>query len=148
MKEKVSIPVIGNGDIKSADDAERMIRETGVDGVMIGRGGMGNPWLFGQVCARLMGLDEPEEPTVEERLDTVARHASIMVERKGEYGLVEFRKHAVQYLKGFRSAKQLKKKLLNIRDLETYLREIEETKASIHELEAAAEADSAAASVS
>ncbi|MBI5154117.1 tRNA dihydrouridine synthase DusB, partial [Candidatus Poribacteria bacterium] len=125
VKQQVRIPLIGNGDIRSADDAERMIRQTGVDGIMIGRGGMGNPWLFGQVCARLRGLPEPPEPTVEERLATVARHARIMVERKGEHGLVEFRKHAVQYLRGFHEARALKTRLLNITNLDEYLRELE-----------------------
>ena len=145
VKERISIPVIGNGDIKCADDAERMIRETGVDGVMIGRAGMGNPWLFGQVCARLAGRPAPPEPTVEERLDTVARHATIMVQRKGPFGLVEFRKHAVQYLRGFHSAKQLKGRLLNLRDLDEYLREIDAAKAEIHAMEAEALALEAAA---
>jgi len=138
VKEVVSIPVIGNGDVKTPDDAERMIRETNVDGVMVGRAAMGNPWLFSAICARLAGRPELPQPGVEERLDTVARHARIMFERKGEHGLVEFRKHAVQYLRGFRSAKQLKAKLLDLRDPEAYFREIEHTKLHIAEMELAA----------
>ncbi len=144
VKDIVSIPVIGNGDVKSADDAMRMIRETGVDGVMIGRAGMGNPWLFGQVCARLSGLPDPEPPTVEERLDTMARHARIMVDRKGDRGLVEFRKHLVQYLRGFRCAKVLKTKLMGVTDAEVYFREIDDMKRHIADLEAEAEAVAAA----
>ncbi len=138
VKGMVSIPVIGNGDIRTADDAVRMIHETGVDGVMIGRAAMGNPWLFGQVCSRLTDRLPPEEPSVEERLDTLARHARIMVERKGDRGLVEFRKHLVQYLRGFRCAKVLKTKLMGVTDAEVYFREIDNMKRHIAELEAEA----------
>ena len=138
MKSIAGLPVIGNGDIKSADDAERMIRETGVDGVMIGRGGMGNPWLFGQVCARLSGQPAPPEPTPAERLDLVARHATIMVERKGQHGLVEFRKHAVQYLCGFHEAKALKNRLVHLTDLGEFLAEIEAHKVLLAEWDATA----------
>lgn len=136
VKKHVTIPVIGNGDVKSADDAERMLRETGVDAIMIGRGAMGNPWLFGEVIARLAGRPAPAPPTIEERLDTVARHASIMVARKGPHGLIEFRKHAVQYLRAFPSARQLKTRLLSITELDDYLREIQAAKAEIAAMEA------------
>jgi tRNA-dihydrouridine synthase B len=125
VKEAISIPVIGNGDIKSADDAERMVRETGVDGVMVGRAIMGNPWLLGEIIARFKGLPAPPPPTADERLATVARHATIMVERKGPHGLIEFRKHAVQYLRGFHAAKPLKARLLQVTDLDKYLAEVE-----------------------
>lgn len=128
VKKHVSIPLIGNGDIASADDAERMVRETGVDGVMVGRAAMGNPWIFGEIAARFEGRPAPPPPTVDERLDTVARHASIMVERKGPHGLVEFRKHAVQYLRGFHEARQLKTRLLKVTDIGEYLRELENAK--------------------
>ncbi|MCB2155362.1 tRNA dihydrouridine synthase DusB [bacterium] len=138
LKRRVSLPVIGNGDVKTADDAERMIRETGVDGVMIGRGGMGNPWLFGQVCARLSGKPAPPPPTAYERLDIVARHATIMVERKGLHGLVEFRKHAVQYLRGFHEAKALKNRLVQLHDLDEFLAAIEDHKALLAEWDATA----------
>lgn len=138
VKERVSIPVIGNGDVKTADDAERMIRETGVDGVMVGRAAMGNPWVFGQIIARLKGLPDPPPPSVEERLDTVLRHAMIMVERKGDHGLIEFRKHAVQYVRGFHCAKRLKTRLLNVTDPAEFRREVEETRTHIMEWEAEA----------
>ncbi|MGF1574304.1 MAG: tRNA dihydrouridine synthase DusB [Sumerlaeia bacterium] len=128
IKEIVSIPVIGNGDVKSADDAERMIRETGVDGVMVGRAGMGNPWVFGEICSRLNGQQDPQSPTLAELIETVERHARIMVERKGDHGLIQFRKHAVQYLRGFPAAKVLKKELLNIREPEPYFAAIQDFK--------------------
>lgn len=126
VKQMVRIPVIGNGDVRSADDAVRMILETGVDGVMIGRAGMGNPWLFGQVAARLACLPEPPPPAIADRLEVVARHATLMVERKGAHGLVEFRKHAVQYLRGFKDAKALKARLLNVTDIDEYRRQLKQ----------------------
>lgn len=138
VKARCSLPLIGNGDVDSADAAERMIRETGVDAVMVGRAAMGNPWVFAEIAARLSGQPAPPPPTVEERLDTVARHARIMVERRGEYGLVEFRKHAVCYLRGFHAAKPLKKRLLDVKDLDEYLRELENAKEQWAEWEASA----------
>jgi len=142
VKDRItSIPVIGNGDVRTADDAERMIRETGVDGVMVGRAAMGNPWVFAEISARLKGLPAPPKPSVEERLDTVLRHARIMVERKGSHGLVEFRKHLVSYVRGFHCAKRLKSRLLNVTDLDVFVREVEETRGFIQEWEAEAEAE-------
>ncbi|MEQ8820701.1 MAG: tRNA dihydrouridine synthase DusB [Sumerlaeia bacterium] len=128
VKNRVRLPVIGNGDVKSADDALRMIRDTGVDGVMVGRAAMGNPWLFAEICAALRGEPAPPEPTAADRLDVVARHARMMVERKGDHGLIEFRKHAVQYLRGFKDAKALKQRLLNVTDLEEYLEALAEAR--------------------
>ncbi|MBX3730639.1 MAG: tRNA dihydrouridine synthase DusB [Candidatus Sumerlaeia bacterium] len=140
VKQAVSLPVIGNGDIRCADDAERMMRETGVDGVMVGRAAMGNPWVFGEISARLAGRPAPAPPTLDERLDTVARHAAIMVERKGPYGLVEFRKHLVQYMRGFPSARQVKKRLLDLTDPDEFQRLLGPARA---ELLACAEQDAA-----
>ena len=145
IKGLVSIPVIGNGDVDSADGAERMIAETGVDGVMVGRAAMGNPWLFAEIAARLSGRPAPPPPTVEERLDTVARHAALMVERHGPHGLIEFRKHAVCYLRGFHAAKPLKKRLLDVKDLDEYLRELDNAKVMWAEWEASAPAAEAPA---
>lgn len=121
VKKLVRIPVIGNGDVKDADSAERMMREQGVDGVMVGRAAMGNPWVLGQIVARLLGQPAPPEPTMDERLDLILRHAEIMVLRKGEQrGLTEFRKHAVQYFRSFPHARELKTRLLDINDWDEY----------------------------
>ncbi len=144
LKKEFKIPVIGNGDVKCADSAEKMFREQGVDGAMIGRGAMGNPWVLGQIAARLSGKPDPPAPTVDERLDIVLRHAQMMCLRKGEErGLIEFRKHVVQYLRAFPYAREMKMKLLDSKTFEEYAAVIRDGRASIRELAAAAEAGEA-----
>jgi tRNA-dihydrouridine synthase B len=133
LKEQIRIPVIGNGDVTSANAAVRMVRDYGADAVMIGRGCMGNPWLFREITARFRGEPDPPPPTVDERLDTVLRHAEMMVMRKGEQlGLREFRKHVVSYMKTFPHAREMKTQLLQCLTLEEYRRVIEEGRAKIH----------------
>ncbi len=134
LKETVKLPVIGNGDVRSANDAVRMVRDFGADAVMIGRGCMGNPWIFGQILARFKGEPDPPEPTVDERLDTVLRHATLMAMRKGEnIGLREFRKHVVQYMKGFPFARELKTELMGAMSVADYERIIADGRGRIHE---------------
>ncbi|MBI1292631.1 tRNA dihydrouridine synthase DusB [bacterium] len=134
LKERLRIPVIGNGDVTSANAAVRMIRDFGADGIMIGRGCMGNPWLFREINARLLGQPDPPAPTVDERLDMVLRHAEMMVMRKGEnIGLREFRKHVVSYMKAFPHARGLKTQLLNCLTLDEYRNVIETGRQLIHE---------------
>lgn len=121
LKQRVKLPLIGNGDVKSANDAVRMIRDFGADAVMVGRGGMGNPWLFGQISARLRQEPDPPEPTVDDRLDMVLRHAEMMAMRKGEnIGLREFRKHVVSYMKTFPYAREMKQQLMGALTLREY----------------------------
>lgn len=104
VKRSVSIPVIGNGDILSSDDALDMMNKTGCDGVMIGRGAMGNPWLFSEISARMDGCDFVA-PTVEERLTTALAHLDQMIAHKGNrVGLAEGKKHVSWYLNGLRGA--------------------------------------------
>ncbi|MEO8376548.1 MAG: tRNA-dihydrouridine synthase, partial [Candidatus Sumerlaeota bacterium] len=132
LKERIKLPVIGNGDVRSADDAVRMIRDFGADGIMIGRGCMGNPWLFGEIAARFRGEPDLPKPTPDERLDAVLRHAEMMAMRKGEgLGLREFRKHVVSYMKAFPFAREMKTKLMEALTIEEYRTIIDEGRDAI-----------------
>ncbi len=103
LKETVtSIPVLGNGDIWEAADAVAMMDRTGCDGVVIGRGCLGRPWLFGQLAAAFEGRPIPEPPTVAEVREIMIEHAGLLVDWFGPHkGVREFRKHTAWYLKGY-----------------------------------------------
>ena len=104
VKEAVSIPVVGNGDVSCGQDALEMIAKTGCDGIMVGRGAMGNPWVFSEIAAALEGRDFTP-PTVGERLSTAWEQMELMIEHKGErVGLAEAKKHVAWYLTGLRGA--------------------------------------------
>lgn len=108
VRQAVSIPVIGNGDIFSAGDAGRMMSTTGVDAVMIGRGAMGNPWIFSQIAQVNKG-EQVTFPAPEEKIDTIIEHYRRAVLYLGEYRAVrEMRKHISWYVKGLRNSTDLK----------------------------------------
>jgi tRNA-dihydrouridine synthase B len=113
VKQAVEIPVIGNGDIKTAADAVRMHRETGCDGVMIARGSFGQPWIFQQARAMLEGTPVPATPSVEERFAIALDHARMVTSFEQDLvgAALEFRKHLGWYVKGLPNSSELRKKL-------------------------------------
>lgn len=131
VKEAVSIPVVGNGDVRSGADAAAMVRETGCDAVMVGRASRGNPWVFAQVFAALAGLPEPELPGPRERMEMAARHARLLGEEQAaarsgagfcgecadaqggravdDVKVVQMRRHAMDYVAGFPEAAAIRR---------------------------------------
>ena len=114
-----NVPILGNGDIWSAQDALRMIEETGCDGVVVGRGCLGRPWLFGQLNAAFQGKEIPQDPDLEQISQIIKRHAILLCELYGEYkGIRDIRKHMAWYLKGFSVGNQLRTSLAMVESLE------------------------------
>ena len=118
LKETLSIPVIGNGDIKTADDVLRMFEETNCDAVMIGRAAFGNPWIFNQSQALLNGKSVAE-PSVEEKVELCKRHFNLILESRGtKKGLYLMRKHFGWYIKGFPGAADFRIRLVTAKSIE------------------------------
>jgi nifR3 family TIM-barrel protein len=112
VKDAVSIPVIGNGDVRSAQDAKRMLDETGCDGVMIGRAIEGNPWIFREALQYLRTGTAPPHPTLEERQAIMLRHLKDMVRLTGEdIGVREMRKHLCWYTKGLPGGAEFRERI-------------------------------------
>ncbi len=103
VKQRVSIPVIGNGDVTCGSDARALMEYTQCDAVMIARGAQGNPWIFAQAKAAIAGAPEPQPPTLEQRIDMARRHAELLSHHEGRT-IVRMRKHAMWYLAGLPGA--------------------------------------------
>ena len=128
VKEAVSIPVIGNGDIKTAEDVIAMKEQTGCDGFMIARGAEGNPWIFRQILHYFENGEHLEKPDFAEVTELLLRHAKMQLEFKGEYtGIREIRKHAAWYTAGYRNSSKLRGRINeveNYEQLEALFREV------------------------
>ena len=112
VKNAVSIPVIGNGDIYCFEDARAMVERTGCDGIMIGRGALGNPWIFEEIAARSSGEDHTA-PTLAKAIDTCLYHVELMRESKGErVASAEIKKHAALYIKGVHGAASIRDSIM------------------------------------
>ena len=121
VKEAVKIPVIGNGDIKSEEDAKRMFEETGVDGIMIGRASLGNPWIFKQIAYYLETGEKLPEIDAEEKYKVILEHFNLLLKEKGEYTATrEIRKHIAWYVKGMPNATVIRDKINSVETEENF----------------------------
>ena len=119
VKEAVSIPVIGNGDLLTAEDVIAMEEQTGCDGFMIARGAQGNPWIFRQILHYFETGEHLAKPTLEEVTQMILRHARMMLEFKGEYiGMREIRKHAAWHTAGYQNSARLRVAINNVESFE------------------------------
>ena len=119
VKEAVSIPVIGNGDVTSPEKADELVRYTGCDGVMIARGAQGNPWIFSQMCAWEETGEVPPRPDKDEVREMMLKHARLQLQYKGDYvGIREMRKHVAWYTKGIPNAARLRERINQVESYE------------------------------
>ena len=118
VKEAVSIPVIGNGDITDEDKALAMLEQTGCDGIMVGRASRGDPWIFARIQSKLSGKQVPPQPTAEERIRMAIRHAHMICEDKGEYtGILQMRSHVIWYVRGYKGSTRMRVRLQQVKTL-------------------------------
>ena len=119
VKEAVSIPVIGNGDVTSPEKAEELVRQTGCDGIMIARGAQGNPWIFSEMVKWEETGELPPRPDKDEVRRMILRHACLQLEYKGGFsGIREMRKHVAWYTKGLKGAARLRERVNAVESLE------------------------------
>ena len=117
VKESVSIPVIGNGDIRTAKDAKKIFEYTNVDGIMVGRATLGTPWIIGQIADELKG-NEKQEIYNQKKLEIIKEHLNLAVKEKGEYiAIREMRKHICGYIKNLKQSSKFREKVNRIEDL-------------------------------
>ena len=122
MKDAVSIPVIGNGDVIDGKSAENMLKETGCDGIMIGRASQGNPWIFREIREYLENGKIIPKPDIFERCEMMRKHIELICEFKGEkIGIPEARKHMAWYVKGIRGGARVREEIFKAKTREDML---------------------------
>lgn len=126
VKQAVNIPVIGNGDVVNEETALRMFEETGVDGIMIGRGSFGNPWIFKKIAHFLESGEKLPEPSTQERLEVMKRHIALAVKEKGEIAVKELRKHIAWYTKNLKNSSEFRNSINQIETEPELINKIEE----------------------
>ena len=126
VKESVRIPVIGNGDVVDGESAKRMFEYTGVDGIMIGRGTFGRPWIFKEILEYLETGKIIEEPDNYEKLNIIEKHINLAVEEKGEIAVKELRKHIAWYTKNLKNSSEFRNSINKIETKEELINKIEE----------------------
>ncbi len=121
VKEGVQIPVVGNGDIKCVEDAKQMLEQTGCDGLMIGRGALGNPWIFRQINDYLQKGEEPKKISEREKFQVIKEHFELLLEEKDEYTATrEIRKHIAWYIKGMKNATVMREAVNRVESKEEF----------------------------
>lgn len=121
VKENVKIPVIGNGDVKCAEDAKKMFDETGCDGIMIGRAALGNPWIFNQIASNLDETTYSNNISLKDKKKTILEHFRLLLAEKGEYTATrEIRKHIAWYVKGLKNATLMRERINQIETKEEF----------------------------
>ena len=126
VKESVSIPVIGNGDVIDEESALEMFKETNVDGIMIGRGTFGNPWIFREIIHYLETGEKLPKPTNEEKLEVIKQHIDLAVKEKGEIAVKELRKHIAWYTKNLKNSSEFRNKINTIEQEDELINYIDE----------------------
>ena len=132
LKQKARIPILGNGDVRTAGQAYQRFLETGCDGILIGRGSLGAPWIFGEINHYLETGKPLPMPSLKFRLGVALEHLKCSIELKGtKLGLLEMRKHLTHYLKGFEGARELRQKLLTSNDADWVIQRLCEIRDSL-----------------
>ena len=126
IKQSVNIPVIGNGDVVDEETAYQMFEQTGVDGIMIGRGAFGNPWIFRNIKHFLETGEKLPQPTNEEKLEIMKQHIELAVQEKGDIAVKELRKHIAWYTKNLKNSSEFRNSINVIEDKQELINRLEE----------------------